>query len=521
MSGDGSPGHSLTRRFAYKVGANVVGVLLAFFQASIVSRALGPRDYGNYSFLINFFNQFVAFLDMRSSTWLYTSVAGKRDRQRLVRFYAWIAAAISLVAIVTPLLAVALNQTALLWPGQREGVVIVVSLLALTFWYSDLLAKLCDAAGLTVSLEKVRVINSILFFAVLLGLMRWSVVNLTSYLAFQFVTNIALAGALALLLRRKRAFTTESAEAVAGDKWQHLRDVTAYSHPLFVFTLVGLAATYADRWLLQTFGGSIQQGWFSLSLNIGLAFNVFVNALHPLLMREFAVAFEKGDREGAAQVFRRLIPVSYTVSAFLLSFAAVHADRCVRIVGGESYSGAAATFAVLAFSPVIYNYSMLSGSVMYAANRTRLLRNIGLVTAPLSIITTFFMIAPHQYGGLALGAFGLAIKMVGMEFIGNNIVLFFNCRLLGLRFERYLFHQIASVALLAGTAFACRLLADALLGEWLPAMIVGGVLYLLAGAFLFAFVPRIAGVRKEEAVALLREAMARASVPWVRRPPVE
>src|SRR5262249_60483452 len=66
---------SFSKRFIYKLSANLVGVLLSFFQAGLVSRALGPRNYGDYNFLINSFNQFIAFLEMRSATFLYTSIS--------------------------------------------------------------------------------------------------------------------------------------------------------------------------------------------------------------------------------------------------------------------------------------------------------------------------------------------------------------------------------------------------------------------------------------------------------------
>jgi O-antigen/teichoic acid export membrane protein len=515
-------GHSFRRRFLYKLAANLIGILLSFFQAGLVSRALGPRTYGDYNFLTNFFNQFVAFLEMRSSTFLYTSVSSKRTNTGVAAFYVYLALGVSVVAVLFPIVAVALGWQRAIWPGQESLVIILVAILALAFWYAEVLAKLCDALGVTVSLERIRVINAVIFFIVLAVMMRWQAVNLHSYLTFQFVTTLSLIAALALVLRGTKAFDGQALHPARLDMRTRLREVFAYSHPLFVYTLFGLGSNYADRWLLQKFGGSIQQGLFSLSLNIGLAFNVFINALHPLVMREFAVAFAANNIQRAAEVFRKLIPASYTLSAFFLCYAAVYADRCVRIIGGASYEGAAGVFAVMAFLPIIYNYSMLSGSVLYAANETRLLRNIGIVLLPLSIAATFFLIAPPQYGGLALGAIGLAVKMVGMELIGNNIVLFFNARLLRLRFSRYLFHQVFVAALLTGIAFVCRKASLLILGAeaaWLLEMFVGGVLYTAVCLTLFALIPSIAGIRKEEALAFLKEAVAKSQVAWARKPP--
>src|SRR5207244_11253951 len=125
--------------------------------------------------------------------------------------------------------------------------------------------------------------------------------------------------------------------------------------------------------------------------------------------------------------------------------------------------------------------SRLSRSVLYAAHKTRLLRNIGLVTLPLSIATTFFLVGPKEYGGLNLGASGVALKLVALEFIGNNIILYFNCRMLDLDFWKHLFHQIFVVVLLTAAAFLCREGAFFMLGgmasNWLLVIVVGGLLY--------------------------------------------
>jgi len=135
-------------------------------------------------------------------------------------------------------------------------------------------------------------------------------------------------------------------------------------------------------------------GIVSLALNIGLA---STSSSMPASSGDEGVllAFEQKNMERARNIFAKLIPTSYAVSAFFLCYAAVNADECVRIVGGRSFQDAAGVFAIMAFLPIIHNYSMLSGSVLYAAHRPHL-RNIGLVTTPLSIAATFFLVGPKD-----------------------------------------------------------------------------------------------------------------------------
>ena len=515
---------SFPRRFIYKFAANFVGVLASFFQAGLVSRALGPHSYGDYNFLINFFNQFVAFLEMRSATLLYTSISRDRAKTAIAAVYFYVALAITVVTVSFPLTSFAFRVQNAIWPGQNTLIIILASLLALVLWYSDLFAKICDALGVTVSLERARTVNRIVLLAAIAVAMRWSVLNIYSYLALLLIANLLLIAVLSLALRRTKAFHSQSLLPQKIEMRSISGQLFAYSHPMFIYTLMASAGDYADRWMLQRFKGSVEQGLFSLALNIGLAFNILINALHPLVMREFSLAFEQENMERARNIFTKLITTSYTVSAFFLCYAGVNADGCVRIVGGNSFKDAAGVFAIMAFLPIIHNYSMLSGSVLYAAHKTTLLRNIGLVTTPLSIATTFFLVGPTQYGGLNLGATGVALKLVALEFIGNNIILYFNCRMLDLDFWKQLFHQIFVVVLLTGAALLCRDGAFFMLGgmasNWLLVMVLGGLLYVAASVLMFYFTPWLVGIDRRQAVMFLKAALSKSPSPLTPNPPI-
>ena len=504
---------SFPKRFIYKLSTNIVGVLLSFFEAGLVSRALGPRTYGDYNFLVNFFNQFVAFLEMRSATFLYTSFSKNRAQTTIVAVYFYVAVAISAVTLLVPLAAIAAGAGNAVWPGQNAALIVLIAVVVLTLWYADVFAKICDAIGVTVSLEKVRVTTAIALFGAIALAMYWNLLNIYSYLSLQFIATVLLIAALCFVIRRTRAFDTQPLHPRKIGMRSALQDLFLYSHPLFIYTLLGLAGDYADRWMLQRFRGSTEQGMFSLALNISLAFNILINALHPLVMREFSVAFEQNNLQRARNVFTKLITASYTVSAFFLCYAAVNADGCVRIVGGRSFNGAAAVFTIMAFLPIIHNYSMLSGSALYAAHKTALIRNIGLIMTPLSVGATFLLVGPKEYGALNLGAIGLAIKLVTLEFIGSNIILYFNCRMLDLDFWKQLFHQVFVVGVLTAAAFLCKAGALYVVGSatsnWLPVMVVGGLVYVAASLLMFYFTPSLVGIDRREALAFLKAAMSK------------
>ena len=71
----------------------------------------------------------------------------------------------------------------------------------------------------------------------------------------------------------------------------------SYSVPLFWASSIGVFASIADRWLLQAFGGSAQQGYYSLGFNLAAICFLLTSSFTPLLQREYAIAFENREMD--------------------------------------------------------------------------------------------------------------------------------------------------------------------------------------------------------------------------------
>ena len=96
---------------------------------------------------------------------------------------------------------------------------------------------------------------------------------------------------------------------------------------------------------------------------------------------------------------------------------------------------------------------------------------------------TYLLIAPVSKMGLDIGATGLAIKVVILAFIAVNVQLFFNPRLLKLKFWRYVAHQILSGGCMLGAAVAVRLVLD--MSPLLRDHVIAS--FLLAGFFILSW----------------------------------
>jgi hypothetical protein len=95
--------------------------------------------------------------------------------------------------------------------------------------------------------------------------------------------------------------------------------------------------------------------------------------------------------------------------------------------------------------------------------------------------------------------------MVAIQFVAVNIQLWFNARLLNLRFWRYLGHQIVSLVSLLLLAFLSKGAVDALglKGGILLSFIISGFLYSCMVLTMLYFAPVTFGLQKDDILKIL------------------
>jgi len=456
----------------------VVGLPLTFATQALIPRLLGPATYGDFSFLSAFFLQVVAFLDGGLSSALYSKVSQRPQESALLRFFWGVTVTLTLLVVVVVLLAFVVGADRWLWPGQQAMFVWAAAGWGLLTWYSQVLNKLTDAYGLTVASEAVRLAQKVVGF--LLVVAMW--VAGTGGLAWFFGYHYALAAVLCVgwwLVMRRRSHRVFAAKALSGREWRtYGREFFTYTSPLVVFQIVSLFAGLADRWLLQHFAGSVQQGFFGLSYQIGALCFLVTGAMVPLFWREIAREHEAGNRDGMRRMFERQVPLLYTVAAFFSVFVALQADKVSLLIGGAEFRGAAWPIAIMALYPIHQTYGQLNAAFFMGTGETRAYRNIGLIGTPIQFALTFGLIAPAAWLGLGLGALGLALAMVIAQFISVNMQLRFISRYLGVSFVRLLVHQVSGVVVLTGIGAAAMIGVDQVVASPLVALLLSGGLYL-------------------------------------------
>lgn len=491
---------SLRKRYFYKLLTNLIGLPVYLVTQAIIPRGLGPQAYGDFNFLTSFFTQVMTFLDMGTSTGFYTKLSQRPNETALVSFYFYFVlfSVITLFAWVTA--AIKTPVFRIIWPNQGIWFIYLAAVWGILNWVLQVLQKMTDSYGLTVNSEIARMFQRITGMVFIVIIFWFNLLHLTSLFFLYYVIMGLLIFSLLYIIWKKQYNINLLALGLKELKI-YIKEFYQYCHPLFIYALVCLIAGIFDRWLLQIFGGSVQQGFFGLAYQIGAGCFIFTGAMTPLLMREFAIAFGENDLKRMASLFRRYIPMFYSITAYFACFIAAQADKIVYIMGGKRFSGAGAAMTLMALFPIHQTYGQLSNSVFLATGQTALYRNIGVVFMVLGLPVTYLLIAPHAALGLDAGATGLAIKMVLLQILAVNVMLYYNAQMLNLHFWKYVGHQVLSLTGLLAIAFSVKLMVDMAMPSHkyivLP-FLVAGMLYTLVVMVAVVVKPVALGFQRED-----------------------
>lgn len=493
---------SLKKRYLYKLTGNLVWSCVALVTAGIVPRALGPASYGNFNFLTNFFIQVVNFFDMGTATAFYIKLSQRTNDYKLIAFYLYFSILITVFTFLLVAGSYFLKIENILWPGQEGLFIWAAAILGVLNWFSNhVMNRIMDAYGMTIAGEKIVILQRILSLLLLLIIFFSGFLGLKEYFLYQYVIIALLCIAWWGVLTQNGIYLFQKFRLTCLEIISYSKEFFNYTYPLFIYTLAGFITAILDRWLLQIYGGSIQQGFFGLSSQIGVLCFLFTNSMTPLLMREFSIAFVNKDINQIAFLFRRYIPLMYSITAFFSCFIAMQADKVVSIFGGSHFRDAVMVVIIMAFFPIHQTYGQLSSSVFYATGQIKLYRNIGIIFMIIGFPITYFLIAPKEQWGIGIGAAGLAIKTVVLQFIAVNVQLYFNSRFLELSFWKYFGHQIFSVGCFLAVATVAILGVDNILGireNIINGFLLAGVFYTLIVIGLIYCLPVIAGLKRQD-----------------------
>lgn len=480
---------SLKKRYFFKLGVSLLNIPIGFVIQSFIARGLGVATYGNFTFLTKVFNEIVGFLDSGTSTCFYTKLSIRQREDKLIKFYWFFVITVSLIITLLIPVSILFTMQDLIFPNQEIKYIWLALLFALLTWDSKILKIIIDAYGFTSGAEILRFTQRILALFMILGLYFSHKMNLTTFFFYHYITILFLMIVWWILLKKKGVKVFPKVALNWEQARKYISEFYNYSHPLFIRSLIVLIGGLLSVWFLQKFGGSVEQGYFGFSFKLISITVIFSTSMTPLITREFSILFEKKELRKMRSLFLQYVPILYFAVGIMISFFFSNSENLSQLIGGEDFVKAKTAFALISFYPLTQTYGQLISALYYATGQTKLYRNVGLSLSLFGFFTTFLLLGPESMYGLNLGAVGMSLKIVISGFISVNILLWFGCKYLNMRFITLFAHQIYSVFVLILLALSSTYFASLLATNYIISLLLSGLIYTIFVVLLIVIIP--------------------------------
>jgi O-antigen/teichoic acid export membrane protein len=489
----------IRQRFAFTVGSNLLRSLLSFATGMLLARWLGPASYGDLAFLLGTFLAVKQLLDMGSTTAFFTFMSQETRSRAFVRaFIRWLSVTYLVPLVITGLL-MPVQWIHYIWRGQPRGLVLLgftASFLQDTVW--PVMQQAAESRRQTVKVQSLSVAVMALHLATVVLLWLTGVLGLYSIFALMAAEYL-----LAAFLAHRRAVAPflRADEPRTTVRQPILRGYIRYCLPLVPYAWVSFAYTFADRWLLQNYGGSVQQAYYSVGAQFSSVALIATASILQIFWKEIAEAHHAGNYVRTGVLYRKVSRLLFLIGAIIAGFLYSWAEDVLHLLLGASYVSGALTLAIMFFYPVHQSMGQIGSTMLYATERVPLYVRLGIGAMLVSIAVAYLVLASPgaTVPGLGLGSAGLALKMVVVQLVQVNIVAYVIARTWKWPFD----WSYQAVALLgcAALGWSAHAITTTLVGGtvFVPAqMAVAGLVYLaLIAGFVYAL-PWLTGFTRAE-----------------------
>jgi O-antigen/teichoic acid export membrane protein len=415
--------------------ANAFRAGVVFLTGIIVARGLSPAGYGNLTFMLGSFVSIRTLLDMGTSGAFYTFLS---KRPRCARFYLFYLLWLLLQFAVTLLLVLILIPNEIfqkIWLGNfRETVALafVASFMQQQIW--QMVGQIGESSRKTIQVQFLNVAVACVYLACISLLTLYGAITIQKVM----VITVILYGVSSIvgyrLLVVHNLQLNDDVVTVKG----LISDYRAYCQPMLGLAVAGFLYTFIDKWMLQKFGGAVQQGYFQIAAQFAQISLLATISILNIFWKEIAEATAKQDHARVQSLYLKINRGLVILSAIFAGLLLPWSRQIVSIFLGQNYIEAWVVVAIMFLYPIHQSMGQIGGAMFMAGGDTRkymiLSISMMLFTLPLS----YFAMAPSEgvlLPGLGLGAIGMVSYMVISSIFSVNIQAWVIARHHGWKFD--------------------------------------------------------------------------------------
>lgn len=508
---------NIEKRVISSLFNTVIRAIINFCTALLLARLLGPDEFGRFSFLVATFLALKQFLDMASSEAFFKFVCERTRSKKFVQiFSAWIVIQLSIVVVFIGILfPESLLQK--FWSGEQKSV-ILLALMAIflreTVWSN--VVNLSESYRLTIynqSLQTIVVVchlfilaslwlfgSLVIEFVFLASVLEWT---LASIWLFRIINNHQIPDAS--IMESESTFPIDTVKSVISEFWTYCKFLIPYAW-------VGFIVDFSSRWMLQTWGSSEEQAYFSIAQQFAAISILVASSLLKVFWKEIAEAHHHNDLQRMEVLYTKSSCFLYFIASIGAGMLLPWTNEIVDILLGNAYAEASLTMQLMFIYPVHQTLGILTGTLLYATGHIKLQVTLGLFFSAAALVCGFYLMAPETVWkyGLDLGSEGLAIRFVLVNAVFANVWAFMISRLFGWEFKWL--YQLIVLALTLTCSYAVKTITTVLLpGHTLMTMFLSAILYFGVIAFIVYLYPVITGFTRNEMLEFFNKIISKRS----------
>jgi O-antigen/teichoic acid export membrane protein len=499
--------NSVKIRFFTTFITNILRLGISFIAGIVIARALGPGEYGNLSFLLGSFTSLATLVNMASSSAFYTFISQKQRGWKFFLYYAvWVLFQLLILLVLVLFLPDSIRQK--IWLGHPFELILLALVASFTMnqiwaFVGQIGESIRDTVG--VQIRNLAVAMTYLICVVILtgfqilSIKKIFILNVSIYLLFS-------------ILYAWSVYRTGILSKEGDDDFKAiLGEFKGFCLPLIFYTGIAFLYSFADNWLLQKFGGSVQQGYYAIGIKFSTLSLIATSSILQVFWKEIAEANSLGNMERVRLLYSRISRALYFIGALISCIMIPFTRDILSLFLGSSYQDAWLPLSILFLCPLYQSMGQITSTILYATEKTKTQSYIWICVMSISIPVSYLLLGSKSasISGFQLGAMGLAIKSLGVLILGVNLSAFFVTKHIKANFEWK--HQINVLLLFLPAGFLTKFLSQYVLsfsafdGYIILVMIFSGVFYLAISAAFVYFFPSIAGLSRE----MIKHAFAR------------
>lgn len=491
--------NGVSKRYFFSIITSLFRALLGFSTGMLLARFLGPKDYGNMSFLLGTFLAIRQLLDMGSAQAFFTFMSQKlRSKYFVLSYFAWLMLQFFMVIFFIGLLFPA-SWVQTIWHGEHRFLIIMAfaaAFLQNSVWPS--LQQALEAQRLTYKSQGIGITIVILHIVAVYILWLFGKIGLYSVFAAIFIEYLIAAF---IAFRFLEFPSSEENEEEILTRGHIFRMFIKYCTPIILYSSIGFIYSFADTWLLQNYGGSVKQAYYAVSAQFAAVALLATASISNIFYKEIAEAYHKQDMEQVKRIYLKVSRSLFLIGAIISCFLIPWTKDLLQNILGDSYVSGYITLGIMFLYPIHQSMGQIGGSVLFATEHVSLQAKIGIIFMLISIMGSYLVLAPANalIPGLNLASEGLAAKMLIMQFLQVNFMAYCIARIFKSSFDWV--YQPVSIFGCLGLGWLAHFIVIYFTGSSLAFMFslaLGGLIYVIfISGFIYLF-PWLTGLSRNE-----------------------